>query len=646
MLGEILETVEKMGKEKISKAVSKVAKPVAEKETVMLDNLIRINNPFRQVETDQQVIERLGRTPIPDEWFPEAALQTAIATRRANAAGTAREAQGYITPTGELLPGRVAQQQPEQNVYRALQDVRTRRTELNDDRRAAYANLRERMETERNLRERENFFDLERYVDFPANNPNWIRKRGLGPNPFVHQEEGDFLDPRWFAAEQPPMAAIRNAEAGRKKLSDVYKKHGLLRDLDLPSKLEQEVATRFPGGKRSPEDVSKFVGGLDVKPAEIEWSGIGDLVARKSAEGKFITKQDILEHLQQSKLPIEVKEYPSPNAKSDAAIELKEKARSVGGVTSARAYNLRMPGELIPGSYSELTVRLKGNDMYTAGHQGDMQSNTMAYVLQEQRVAVNGKKYAVSDNIQSDWATDLRRYGERGKVKLTITYGKGGEWQARDKDGILVTWGYDREDLERSVKNIGIKPFPFKSNWTDLIMKIWMKDAIDKGLDGISWGTGKQVNEWRGIGGSWNVSNLYDKKLVDDANRIMKKGKLGKVEKESFITSGRGNTSRQRVANDLTWEEVQKVLASTDSLRHLRSTALEYKNAGINPVHFVYDNVTAQGRRWFRGSEKQLDELHTITFTPELKEAFKKGKIFLYGLSGAAAISATQQSDE
>ena len=114
-------------------------------------------------------------------------------------------------------------------------------------------------------------------------------------------------------------------------------------------------------------------------------------------------------------------------------------------------------------------------------------------------------------------------------------------------------------------------------------MKAFVKDAIDKDLDGVVLTSGKNIRNRWGIGDAWNPNLLYDKQLVNDLNEMG--AKYGaKVEKKKID---------------------------------------------------VGDN-----------RQPNWEEHNYFPITPALKEAFKKGKVFLWGLAGAAAIPAVINKKE
>ena len=393
----------------------------------------------------------------------------------------------------------------------------------------------------------------------------WRRGRG-GRQDVLDEGRGEYVQDNW-GGESFEVAQNR-----------VARQKGFVKDLALPARIESVVSEKFPGGKHSPEATQNWITKQGFKQDEIKWSGITELIDRSVANQKSLTKKDIAEHLEQARIPLEVRTFRQA---PEGSLTGEERALVHDYTTTNYRLGSDLPGPAK--DYQELTVVApQHKPEFDGGHFREKQANTVGYVRFDIRKTEDGKNVAFAHNVQSDWNIATSRYGEKGTPGAAKAF-----------FGITdVGWNKMSEDIrksyldemrqmgrDRGVQEAGTTPFPFKKNWTKVMMKAFVKDAIDKDLDGVVLTSGKNIKNRWGIKDEWNPNLLYDKQLVNDLNEMGTKYGA-KVEKKKI------------------------------------------------------------------DSENKWKDYNYFPITPALKEAFKKGKIFMWGLAGAAAIPAVTNKKE
>ena len=113
--------------------------------------------------------------------------------------------------------------------------------------------------------------------------------------------------------------------------------------------------------------------------------------------------------------------------------------------------------------------------------------NVLAHVRCDVREGADGERVLMLQEVQSDWAQRARRATSTGTMK--------------------------------SADEV---PPPFMKEWSALVMKLVLLHAAHQGLDAVAWTRGThQVYRWKGLGAA-GLTELYDRTLPRDVNRIMK----------------------------------------------------------------------------------------------------------------------------
>lgn len=164
--------------------------------------------------------------------------------------------------------------------------------------------------------------------------------------------------------------------------------------------------------------------------------------------------------------------------------------------------------------------------VYRGGHFSDDGQNLVVHLRVNDRVGPNGERLLHVEEVQSDWAADVRKKGvlidESAGLPVEVMpddlavaeteY----QWVVTHPDGREVKVGkgtvnrgeapaygarvFNRErlDMQREIaaKNTErVAPTPFPEDWHELAMKKALALAAEDGYDGITWTTGKMQQE-------------------------------------------------------------------------------------------------------------------------------------------------------
>lgn len=441
---------------------------------------------------------------------------------------------------------------------------------------------------------------------------------------------------------------------------EVARGKGYLKEVDLPTRISAVVAEKFPGGKQTPEYVNNWVSKQGLKPKEVEWSGIQELTEQKSLSGETITKADLVDHLEKSKIRLEQRIYKPFPVES-----IPNKDQNLFGTANYQRGDLPGPAE----NYQELTVSAPDipGKRFEGGHYGDKQYNVVGYARLDERISKDGEKTGFVHNLQSDWEGSVKRHGEEGKLESNMKIAPNPDPSTQAYPFIAYNRRADGawEEIDSGTKEYlmekhgGDTPkFPFKGVWDQIVLKALVKEGIEKDWKRVAWTTGQEVADRYGVEGASNWAvNLYNKQLPQTVERLF--GKYGvKVEKKIYDThqSGKGRTVVMH--EQISWDDLSKLdLTKTQriDLKTYKSRSDPRNNPGIqnaqefNPTVFMEKHLTdAQveqlgGKTTVMRHDKRYD---SFEITPQLKEAFKKGKIFMWGLTGAAVAPALSKDKE
>jgi len=357
--------------------------------------------------------------------------------------------------------------------------------------------------------------------------------------------------------------ALRGAMAGREALykavprlaSEVgaiggRKVEPRLNPLGMYSKMEQTISEKM-GGSATPDQILGML--RDVKPEEIQYSGLNDFLAGKNK----VSKQEILDFVKANELQIQevvktqsqyadprldrtkYSQYTLPGGENyrEKLYTLPEKS-AVNNVK----YQKNPEGEwdvlnengrvIFTGTreqeakdyINELNIvrnrDLKTNkENYQSYHFNE--PNILAHTRLNDRVDAEGRKHLFAEEIQSDWHQAGREKGYQGsqtkisklpegykveEYKPTLKFGEGeGQletyWTVTSPEGRKLLTGMPSKDeaVSRAIDKINrenvsdkVPDAPMKKTWHEFVSKNILVDAAKGGYDNVSWTTGAQ----------------------------------------------------------------------------------------------------------------------------------------------------------
>jgi hypothetical protein len=157
--------------------------------------------------------------------------------------------------------------------------------------------------------------------------------------------------------------------------------------------------------------------------------------------------------------------------------------------------------------YEEYYKKETGKTNFKSSHWDE--PNVFAHARVNDRTTADGKKILFIEELQSDWALKGRKEGYKTEIKdLPEGYkigqmGAGDLYSVWDKDGRVIVSHIQGNNFQDAKKNAikelnnttGVPDMPFKNNWHEFELKRLLREAAEKGYDGIGWITGEQTAE-------------------------------------------------------------------------------------------------------------------------------------------------------
>ena len=186
---------------------------------------------------------------------------------------------------------------------------------------------------------------------------------------------------------------------------------------------------------------------------------------------------------------------------------------SVSGGFKTRAEAIK---NTVPSRKAADALAKKMNTGYRSPHEFSKEEaniNRVSHARVTDRVTPDDKKIMFIEEIQSDWAKEVRRYAEAGKKELP-----GAEFTPS---------------------------LPVK-DWQEFTLKRLTKRAIDEGYDGISWASGKQVADMYSLAkridkinyqsfkdGTYAIDIIKDNRVLDSWGGVTQEELVRKVGKDA-----------------------------------------------------------------------------------------------------------------
>jgi len=355
-------------------------------------------------------------------------------------------------------------------------------------------------------------------------------------------------------------AAARNVPAGETQLgSGFVPSSGQAATETAPpffSQLRRTVEQKMPN-RAMPQQIEGILRGSAVKPDEIAWTGFDDWLREQKGP---VTKQQVLDFLDQNEVKIEevVKGNTRPRA-DGSGVEFDPESgptrydgfRLPGG-KNYRELLLTLPRKAdgpsndnliwrqtdsgrwawfdrdtqVSGAFPDNADAESARATVTAMSQRDTSSyqsshwnepNVLAHVRFNERVAPDGARTLLVEEIQSDWHQAGRRQGYKDpKIKAAL--------DAKFQRGETLT--ADEIDLYNQSVNDAVPDAPFKKTWPELAIKRMIRWAAENDFDRIAWPPGSVHAEryaGDGVDRGAGMAGFYDQILPTTAQKIGKK---------------------------------------------------------------------------------------------------------------------------
>ena len=420
---------------------------------------------------------------------------------------------------------------------------------------------------------------------------------------------------------------------------EVGEKYGLSKPLDLPSKLATLVREKnWKSETLTTKELRGWLEKQQVKPGELEWSGVREFLDLKELRQERVSKDELLNFLKMSKIPLRTEIYPrdivgDPRGPDYGSLIQRGMARYGpdlrGKVDETFDLVVTMPGfKEKPGEY--LT-----NIHYDA-HTNEP---VLGYARVSVRKAKDGTRTLFVDNMQSDWSGQIKKYGELGKPNSNYIFKDHPEMAGyvdifRKENGEYVNTLNAQILTKNTLFSGQMAPFPFKTVWEDVLMKALVKRAREMKVDYITLTKGKNVR------GRWSVDeeatwpeHLYDEHLPRKMSKVL--GKHG-----GEWTTKEIDVGGSKLPDDLSWKDLlnnPRILEKmgTHRYEYMKKLVVKAKAKGDTPEDVIKKVFQPYDYPLFERQRPNYEEYDTFHITPTLKEAFDKGKVFMWGLAGA-----------
>lgn len=224
-----------------------------------------------------------------------------------------------------------------------------------------------------------------------------------------------------------------------------------------------------------------------------------------------------------------------------------------------------------PGTTKEQVLNIIGGKKgFRSAHWDE--PNVLYHLRMNDRI-VDGKKILFMEEVQSDWAKELRRKGERRETgelpdSITTIEEKTGKWNIMDKETGVRLLLSDANTKEEAVRKFfatrGVPTHPLLKNWWEHATKKILDIAMREGYDGISWTTGQQQADRYDL--SKQVDRVsYNKTSGDEVYIAAHKGP------EKIIS---GDYTRTRAEQTFGKEIAKKIFEGKDNYGSLKGKEL------------------------------------------------------------------------
>lgn len=288
----------------------------------------------------------------------------------------------------------------------------------------------------------------------------------------VEQETGDRPD---YVSELGIQNAGESNQAYHLRVDNGIQ---LSTDEEFHSTAERVIETKMPA-KAPVSQVKGLLANNGVKKSELEWLGIDEWLAGKDT----VTKDEVLEYIRSNKIELSTSDKSGTDTLySDITVN---------------------PNDAEAKNYREILIHLSpdGEPDHKSAHFED-DTNIAVWLRVDDRVDDNGDKVFFINEIQSDWAGDVRRADVRDSTeidRLESDLAEMKEWLQNNKQ--LGSLNPEVQVVKDTVHDLQARldvakgaptRMPFSRDYHKLAIKQAIKEASRGGYDRIAWPTGSQ----------------------------------------------------------------------------------------------------------------------------------------------------------
>jgi hypothetical protein len=356
----------------------------------------------------------------------------------------------------------------------------------------------------------------------------------------VREEHAPISSPDWGRGNAGERAAAANGERSSGKQAAVSETASGKESKDLAYstprftvKSEKLIAKLPPKAKA--EQVEATLRNNGINDRELEWTGLGKLLADKKAAGQTVTREEIAacvgdwygkniteERLDDSSNDAQSKfgQYTHPGGEKYREVLVTLNGGSMANArdkAAMRLYNKRyneIPADMqrqVDSDLREFPESAVGSSgVYKSSHWS--QPNVLFHLRLKDRVTVDGKPMLHVEEVQSDWHQAGRDRGYRGDLPDEKGWTARASTDPRDQfDGfnIFTIYGADGKEIRNvqaktadeaiekarqseAVGSFGVPNAPFRKTWEEIGFKRALMEAVATGKKVIGWTTGEQ----------------------------------------------------------------------------------------------------------------------------------------------------------
>lgn len=273
----------------------------------------------------------------------------------------------------------------------------------------------------------------------------------------------------------------------------------------------------------------------------------------------------------------------------------------------------------LPGgdNYREVLLQVKGSDTGDAHYHGPHfdEPNVVAHLRLKDRTDVNGKKTLFIEELQSDWARDLR--------------------EQRQTEGIT------QENRRPPEPDDLVPEMPFDSSWHELALKKALHLAAKEGYDQIAWTTGEQQAERYNLRDKIEQLSVHPKAngrynlVAHVKDKAMPHYFYEQTPAEMEKIIGKENTQKLLASKDGRLRPDNFAMGGEHHLRLYDEMVPQFLNkytkkwggeVGETQIKTKVKEPNPHGAPW---SEDGLVKVQSLPITPELREGIKRGQPLL-----------------